>query len=75
MAAKPQVVVAGKLDLAETRARLPAVRAAFAARGLTLHAVSGVSGEGTTELVRTIAAAVRARRLEDLTGTPLAAPA
>jgi len=75
LAAKPQVVVAGKLDLAETRARLPAVRAAFAARGLTLHAVSGVSGEGTTELVRTIAAAVRARRLEDLTGTPLAAPA
>src|SRR5438128_1366441 len=75
LAAKPQIVAAGKLDLAETRARLPAVRAPCLARGITLHAVSGVSGEGTTELVRTIAAAVRARRLEDLTGTPLAAPA
>src|SRR5439155_118610 len=30
LAAKPQIVVAGKLDLAETRARLPAVRDAFA---------------------------------------------
>ena len=67
--------MAGKLDLAETRAHLPGARAAFAARGLTLHAVSGVTGEGTTELVRTIAAAVRPRRLDDLTGAPMAAPA
>jgi GTP-binding protein len=62
LAAKPQIVVAGKLDLAETRARLPGVREAFAARGITLHAVSGVTGEGTAGLVRVIAAAVRAER-------------
>jgi GTP-binding protein EngB required for normal cell division len=34
LAAKPQIVVAGKLDLAETRAQLPAVERALAARGI-----------------------------------------
>ena len=68
LAAKPQVVVAGKLDLAETRARLPILRAAFAARGLALHGVSGVSGEGTAELMRAVAAAVRARRAAAVAG-------
>jgi GTP-binding protein len=62
LAAKPQVVVAGKLDLAETRARLPAVRAAFAARGIELSAVSGATGEGTRALMSALAAAVRAAR-------------
>ena len=65
LAAKPQLVVASKLDLAETRDRLPAVRAAFAARGITLLAVSGASGDGTRELVYEIAAAVRATRRDD----------
>jgi GTP-binding protein len=64
LAAKPQLVVAGKLDLAETRDRLPEVRRAFAARGIALHAVSGATGEGTRELVRAIAAALRTRRSE-----------
>jgi GTP-binding protein len=75
LAAKPQVVVAGKLDLAETRARLPALRATFATRGLALHAVSGVSGEATAELMRAVAAAVRARRAEAAAGADLAARA
>ena len=65
LAAKPQLVVASKLDLAETRDRLPAARAAFAARGITLHAVSGATGEGTRDLVHAIAAAVRAARRAD----------
>jgi GTP-binding protein len=62
LVAKPQIVVAGKLDLVETRDRLPEVRRAFAARGIALHAVSGATGEGTRELVTTIAAAVRGSR-------------
>jgi GTPase len=62
LARKPELVIAGKLDLAETRARLPAVRARFAARGITLGAVSGATGEGTRELVRQVAAAVAAAR-------------
>jgi GTP-binding protein len=60
--AKPQLVVVGKLDLAETRAALPDVRARFAARGVDVHAVSGATGDGTRELVVAIAAAVRAAR-------------
>ena len=72
LAAKPQLVVAGKLDLVETRDRLPAVRARFAARGIALHAVSGATGEGTRELVRTVAAAVRAARAD---AVPCAEPA
>jgi GTP-binding protein len=62
LAAKPQIVVAGKVDLAETRAALPAVRERLAARGITLHAVSGATGEGTRALVEAVGAAVRAAR-------------
>jgi len=59
---KPQIVVAGRVDLAETRDRLPEVRARFAERGIEVLAVSGVTGEGTRELVLRIAAAVWAQR-------------
>jgi GTP-binding protein len=62
LAAKPQIVVAGKLDLNETRIRLPDAQRAFATRGIKLHAVSGATGEGTADLMRVIAAAVRAER-------------
>jgi GTP-binding protein len=74
LAAKPQIVVAGKLDLAETRERLPAVRAALARRGIELHAVSGATGEGTRELMRVVVAAVRARRAEAAPSNAVAAP-
>ena len=59
---KPQIVVASRLDLAETRERLPEVRTRFAARGIDLQAVSGVTGEGTRGLMQRIAAAVLAER-------------
>src|SRR5262252_1907554 len=62
LGAKPQLVVAGKLDLAETRERLPAVRDRFAARDIELFAVSGATGEGTRALVVRIAQAVAAER-------------
>src|SRR5262249_27137016 len=62
LAEKPQIVVAGKLDLTETRAALPAVTERFATRGIELSAVSGATGEGTRELVTRIAAAVHAAR-------------
>ena len=71
LAAKPQIVVAGKLDLAETRDRLPALRAAFGARGITLHAVSGATGEGAAALMGVVAEAVRRARA----GGEAAAPA
>jgi GTP-binding protein len=71
LAAKPQIVVAGKLDLAETRACLPEVRRAFAARGIELHTVSGATGEGTRALMQRIAGAVRDARAR---ATAAAAP-
>ena len=70
LAAKPQLVVAGKLDLTEAREQLPALRERFAARGITLHALSGVSGEGTRELMQAVARAVLIAR-----ATAAAAPA
>ena len=74
LAAKPQIVAAGKLDLAETRAHLPEVRAAFAARGIPLRAVSGATGEGTRELMQAVAELVRAERASRVP-EPLEAPA
>jgi GTPase len=62
LAAKPQIVVVGKVDLAETREHLPALRAAFAERGVAVRAVSGATGEGTRELVHVLFAAVRGAR-------------
>jgi GTP-binding protein len=74
LAGKQQIVVAGKLDLAETREHLPRVREALAARGIALHAVSGATGEGTPELMRIVGDAVRAERAATRT-TGVAAPA
>src|SRR5437879_4490700 len=51
LAQKPQIVVAGKLDLAETRARLPAAHRALAARGIALHGVPGATGAGAAAAV------------------------
>jgi GTP-binding protein len=74
LGAKPQIVVAGRLDLAETRERLPEVRARFAARGIELGAVSGVTGEGTRALVERVSAAVLAERRRAASETELPAP-
>jgi GTP-binding protein len=54
LAAKPQIVVANKLDLAEARDRLPALRARFAARGIELHGISAATGEGVAALMRNV---------------------
>jgi len=51
LAAKPQVVVATKLDLAESQQRLPALREVFRERNITLQAVSALTGEGLEQLV------------------------
>ncbi len=60
LAAKPQLVVATKLDVTEARARLADARAAFAARGIDLAGISAVTGEGVAELLSGMVVAVRA---------------
>ena len=62
LAAKPELVVASKVDLAETRALLEAARRRFAERGLALHAVSGATGAGTRELMRDVARLLASRQ-------------
>lgn len=62
LAAKPQVVVANKLDLSEARERHPAVQARFAQRGITLWAISAATGEGVAVLMREVGRRWRALR-------------
>lgn len=51
LAERPQLVTLAKLDLPETRQRLPALRAAFRKRGIELFAISAATGEGVAELM------------------------
>jgi GTP-binding protein len=55
LAAKPQIVAANKMDLAEARERFPVVRDQLAARGVTLWPISAATGEGINELIREVA--------------------
>jgi GTP-binding protein len=77
LAAKPQVVVGNKLDLAEARAAFPATRARFAERGVTLWGVSAATGEGIAALMRHVALQWRAERAAaaDKTAVPATAAA
>jgi GTP-binding protein len=51
LAAHPQLTVVTKLDLPVTRERFPKTQAAFAQRGISLQAISAVTGEGVKELI------------------------
>jgi GTP-binding protein len=59
LAAKPQIVVATKLDLPEARERFAGLRAAMEPRGVRLHRLSAVTGEGLAELLAAVTEAVR----------------
>jgi GTP-binding protein len=65
LAAKPEIVIASKADLAETRANLDDARRRFGARGVELHAVSGATGAGTPELMRHVARLLASRQETD----------
>jgi GTP-binding protein len=54
LAAKPQIVVANKLDLSEARERFPDVRARLASRGIELWGISAATREGVTALMREV---------------------
>ncbi|MGD9764927.1 MAG: GTPase ObgE [Candidatus Binatia bacterium] len=60
LAAKPQIVAANKIDAAP-QGFAAELRERFAARGVTLRAISAVTGEGVAELVRELSASVRAQ--------------
>ncbi|MSP61202.1 MAG: GTPase ObgE [Myxococcales bacterium] len=62
LATRPQVVALSKLDLTETREAYPALRAAFAKRGVELHALSAVTGEGMPEILERLWAQIATAR-------------
>jgi GTP-binding protein len=51
LAARPQVVVGNKIDLAESRENLPALTQELADRGLELISIAAATGEGIRDLV------------------------
>jgi GTP-binding protein len=71
LAAKPQIVVANKLDLAEARERLPSLQAALAAGGIELWPISAATGEGVPALMRAVGHRVKALRAAATGGTPV----
>jgi GTP-binding protein len=73
LAAKPQIVVANKLDLAEARARFPDLQARLAARGIELRGISAATGEGVTALMREVGRRWRTMRRESEAPNALAA--
>jgi GTP-binding protein len=54
LAKRPQIVALGKLDVTETRDAVESWREKFAARGITLHAVSAATGEGVKDLLEVL---------------------
>jgi GTP-binding protein len=54
LAERPQIVVANKADLPETRARSQAVEHHCAAHDLPLHVISAVTGAGLADLLRAV---------------------
>jgi GTP-binding protein len=58
LAAKPMLVVATKMDVAQDPARVQSLRDLAAERGLPFHAISSVTGEGIERLKEAMGAAV-----------------
>jgi GTP-binding protein len=71
LAAKPQIVVANKIDAAPPES-IDALRQRFAERGVRLWGISAATGAGITELVREVAAQVRAVRESEIVDQPIA---
>ncbi|MEO8604876.1 MAG: GTPase ObgE [bacterium] len=61
VAAKPQIVAANKLDAAPA-GYAEGLTQRFAARGIELHGISAVTGDGVKDLMRRVAEHVRAAR-------------
>ncbi len=64
LTAKPMIVVATKADAAQEPSRIEALRALAAARGLSFHLISSVTGEGLERLKHAMGAAVFVARPE-----------
>jgi len=61
LAARPQIVVGNKLDLVESRDRLPQLAEQLRSRGLELHAISAATGDGIPPLLARLCARFEGR--------------
>ncbi|MFQ5521201.1 MAG: GTPase, partial [Candidatus Methylomirabilia bacterium] len=68
LAARPQVVVANKIDLADTETQLEVLERYCAAQGLPIYAISAVTGQGLSELLRGIGERIETERWGSRTG-------
>lgn len=69
---RPMLLVATKIDAAGDGARLDGLRRLGERRGLPVHAVSSVTGEGVAELIRIVGELVERARAEADAGAPAA---
>src|SRR5262249_12673797 len=65
LAAKPEILALNKVDALDPETRAETVAALEAAAGVKPMLVSGVSGEGVRELLRSAFALVKARRADE----------
>ncbi len=65
LAGRAEIVVLNKIDLPATRKRLPSLRSIFARRGLRLHGVSAVTGEGLGQVLETVWKALAKARQDE----------
>ena len=54
LAARPQIVALNKMDLPQAQELWPSVQTAMRAQHLPVYAISAVTGQGTTELLRAV---------------------
>jgi len=54
LAARPQVVALNKIDVTEVREHREELEKSFASRGIRLHAISAVTGQGVKELLEEV---------------------
>ncbi|MBC7263038.1 MAG: GTPase ObgE [Chloroflexi bacterium] len=54
LAERPQIIVLNKMDLPSAREVWPRIQEAMAARGVTSHAISAITGEGVRDLLRIV---------------------
>jgi len=65
LSSKARIVAVNKVDLAEVRARLPAMRRDFASIGVAIFYISAVSGEAVLELTRKVTEMVEQTNREE----------
>jgi GTP-binding protein len=75
LAAKPQIIVANKIDAVDEPARVEAVERQASERGLPVYRISGVTGAGLSDLLEAVWRTLAAARESETAGRELHQPA